>query len=248
VLSYLHLHEDNNLKGLYEFFAVLSLRGFRLSPQMIPLILDQLSSTHVAAHLETQLNALIVWTLPQQQQQQQQRDHHCCAYSIFWCYYVQIMEHVLPDITNELASYNMKILVHVLRVMNILTTIIQHKTTSLFRESKLSTSGFLFVSNSLTYTHRSHHNRVEYTIFIFLFWIVDSPIGSIYSESLYQILWERLKDTYRLSQSSFTLNLFDQIRHQTLCVCISIQIQHISTFFCYGDNVCCILTRSFPSG
>jgi hypothetical protein len=60
VLSCLHLHEGNILKGLYEFFALLSLRGFHIPPQIISLILDQLSSTHVAAHLETQLNALIV--------------------------------------------------------------------------------------------------------------------------------------------------------------------------------------------
>jgi hypothetical protein len=61
------------------------------------------------------------------------------------------MEHVLSDLTNELASYSMKIFVHVLRVMNILTTITQHKTTFHLRESKLSTSGsLLFVSHSPT--------------------------------------------------------------------------------------------------
>jgi hypothetical protein len=57
------MRDDNFLKGLYEFFATITTRGFRVSPQVIPFVLEQLSSTHVATHLETQLNALIVRTL-----------------------------------------------------------------------------------------------------------------------------------------------------------------------------------------
>lgn len=36
------------------------------------------------------------------------------------------------------------------------------------------------------------------------------------NEAIYLALWDRLRDTHRLAQASFTPNLFDQIRSQAL--------------------------------
>jgi len=157
VLPRIHERGDNSLKGFSEFLAVLTERGYHLPSQLIPLVFEYLTSTLVATHLETQLNVLAT------------------------------MEHVLVSLRNEAASYSMKIFVHVLRVMNILSTIVmQHKTTPALREIKSVA--------------------------------LDSSGGGISKEALYQILLERLKDTYRLSLASLTPSLFDQLRYRALCL------------------------------
>ena len=60
LLHGLNEREGNRTRGIYEYLAVLTGSGSHLPPQFIPIILEQLSSTTIASHLESQLNALIV--------------------------------------------------------------------------------------------------------------------------------------------------------------------------------------------
>jgi hypothetical protein len=56
------------------------------------------------------------------------------------------MQHVIPDLTNEFLPLGVKVFVHVLRVMNILTAVVQHKApASSNREGKPETSDMIFV-------------------------------------------------------------------------------------------------------
>jgi hypothetical protein len=56
---------------------------------------------------------------------------------------------------------------------------------------------------------------------------IEAMLGTLHGEALYQLLWERLKDTYRLAQASFASNLFDHIRYRTLLV-RNISLPHLS--------------------
>lgn len=148
----LNARESQQIKGVYEWCALLAAQGHVLPAQFIPIMLEHLSATNLATHLETQLHALAV------------------------------MAHMVGELTGELAPYSVKILTHVLKVLAITTFITQQKSAAQVRE-------------------------------------VKSPEGlatPLLSEAIYLALWDRLRDTHRLAQASFTANLFDQIRAQAL--------------------------------
>ena len=66
----------------------------------------------------------------------------------------------------------LQILIHLLRIVNVLTQIVLNKPLPPFKESRQPGV------------------------------VLEGPIGSVQGEAMYHVIYDRLKDTYRLSQFS----------------------------------------------
>jgi len=99
------------LKGFYHFLRQLLEENYLLPGQFVSIILDQLACSSLATDIDAQLDIVIMTS------------------------------HLVQHLVGDMASYIIKIYVHLVRILNILTSILQSKPIPAFKESKPGAAG-----------------------------------------------------------------------------------------------------------
>lgn len=179
------------IKGYYHFLRQLLESGFSMPGQLVNLILDQLACSNLATDIETQLDIVVMMS-------------YLTKFLNSLCVSLNLARFSCscsPVVCSDSNIYLIRIFVHLLRILNILTGVLQGKPIPPFKESKAPTTP---PNPEAPPTHAPNLDAN------------GEPLGSVQSQPQYLQLWEKLQDVYRVSLTSLNPNLFDDICHHAI--------------------------------